>query len=278
MLSLRLAIALWILTTGSDAVARPCCAAVETEFGRLRVEKRDFPNAMALGEHVRRSARDFLGLTSIRIEIVGAAATKARWGETTVDGYAIYPWRFVHGARSITQPPDEILPHEIGHDLFRRFLVPNSRQGQYGTDAPDWLDEAVAVAFELPEDKGRRRCEAASLDRSGDLLSLRRFLSMLHPSLSLMPDRGGDVGFVQQSKVDSETPAFYALSLAFTEYLAHRTGSTMVLAHLAQRARTGSSPEGVVDQFLASQEEGYDPAKLEGEFLTWLRSDSAYAC
>lgn len=278
MVSLKLAVAFLAIMAGGDAVARPCCAPVETEFGRLRVEKRDLPKAMALGEHVRQSAKDFLGLTSIRIEISDAAATKARWGEMTVDGYSIYPWRFVRGARSITQPPDEILPHEIGHDLLRRFLAPSSRPGQYGTDVPDWLDEAVAIAFELPEDKGRRRCEAASLDRSGDLLSLHRFLSMEHPSLASIPDRGDNVGFVQQSKVDGDTPAFYALSLAFTEYLIERTGSTMVLAHLLQRARTTSSPERIVDELLASHEEEYDSAALERDFLAWLRSSSDYVC
>jgi hypothetical protein len=76
-----------------------------------------------------------------------------------------------------------VLPHEIGHLMLTRLVstgVPIV-EGQYGTQLPDWFDEAVAVWM---EPVGSRDAEIAQLQRSIVFVPpLQELLGWKHPIL-----------------------------------------------------------------------------------------------
>lgn len=180
---------------------------------------------------------------------------------------------------TVAQPPDDILPHEIGHDLFRRYVVPSTRPGQYGTDAPDWLDESVALAFEDAEQKAERRCEAYRHLKAGTLLPVDQYLTMEHPDLAATPrDAGQSRDFVSSPTVSALTPVFYAMSLAFFEYLVDRTGSLSILGDIGRIANKGEAPDQWIKIKIAGTHSEDSAAILNRDFVTWLSADSRYRC
>jgi hypothetical protein len=259
-----------------------CCKLVRTRFGYVWLAPRDVPLGIKTGDEVARAAREVLRIPNARFAIVDSRHSKYHWADTTRDGLAVYPWSYVHGTEYVAvQPPNSILPHEIGHDLLKRYLIPATHPGQYGTDAPDWLDEAVAVAFEEPDDQAQRRCEASSLLKSDGLIPLRRFLAMVHPDLAANKKALAGARthtFVFDSSASKDTPAFYAMSIAFPEYLAAGTHSPAILAETIEAFRAGRP----LDEWLparlggSGQDAGID--KMDRSFLEWLRSDSRYRC
>lgn len=270
-----------VLSTGAPLQAKArCCKSIRTGFGEIFVAKKDVSLAQELGNHVSRKAKDVLRLGDIRFTIADARHSKYKWADTTSEGLAVYPWKFVHGTNYVAlQPPNSILPHEMAHDLLSRHLVANTRTGQYGTDAPDWIDESVAVAFDLPEDKAQRRCEASALLRSAKLIPLPRFLTMQHPDLVSI--RGADPAardFVSDGTMSKETPAFYAMSLAFPEYLSAKTLSASVLADAIHAFQSGLPSSHWVVSRLASAGGGHSIQEVERDFLDWLGSSQDYRC
>jgi hypothetical protein len=226
-------------------------------------------------------ARDILGIADARFLIVDGRHTKWRWADTTLAGVPVYPWRFAHRSVTVAQPPDDILAHEIGHDLFRRYVVPSTRPGQYGTDAPDWLDESVAIAFEDAELKAERRCEAFRHLKSGTLISIDRYLTMEHPDLAATPsagDAGESRNFVSSPTVSALTPVFYAMSLAFSEYLVDRTGSLSILGDIGRMANKGEAPDRWIRIKIAGTNSEDSAAILNQDFVTWLSADARYQC
>lgn len=250
-----------------------------TDFGYLQLAPRDVDRAAEIGRAVQLMAREILGIADVRFLIVDRRHSKWRWGDTTSRGLPVYPWRFANGAVPVGQPPDDILAHEIGHDLFRRHVVPGTRPGQYGTDAPDWLDEAVAIAFEDAEQKAVRRCEAFRHLKSGTLISIDRYLTMEHPDLAATPaDAGQSRDFASSPSVSALTPVFYAMSLAFFEYLADRTGSTSILGDIGRMARKGEAPDRWIKIKIAGTHSENSAAILNQDFVTWLSADARYRC
>jgi hypothetical protein len=259
-----------------------CCRLVRTSFGYVSLAPRDVSLGIRTGNEVARAAREILRIPDARFAIVDARHSKYHWADTTPDGLAVYPWSFVHGTDYVAvQPPNSVLPHEIGHDLLRRYVIPATHPAQYGTDAPDWLDEAVAVAFETPEDQAQRRCEASSLLKSNALIPLRRFLTMDHPDLAANQKAlaGGPARtFVFDSSASKDTPAFYAMSIAFPEYLAVSTHSPAVLAEVIDAFRAGRSLEEWLPTRLRASSQDFGIEKMDQSFSGWLRSDTRYQC
>lgn len=278
--SARIALVAASLLLAAPALSETtCCNRIATEFGELFVADRDIPVATELGNQVLRQARDILRIGDIRFVIVDASRSEYRWADTTPEGLAVYPWRFVQGSENVAlHPPDAILPHEIGHDLLSRHLVANTRSGQYGTDAPDWIDESVAVAFELAEDKAQRRCEAQSFAKSGRLIPLRRFLAMDHPDLESIRNAGAAQSFTFRSTTSEESPVFYALSLAFPEYLAEKTETPSVLADIIDAFRRGLPLQDWILSRLADRNQTPDLDAVERDFAAWLASSPRYNC
>lgn len=252
-----------------------------TDFGYLQLAPRDVGRASEIGGAVQRMAREILGIAHVRFLIVDRRRTKWRWGDTTSRGLPVYPWRFARPSVTVVQPPDDILAHEIGHDLFRRYIVPSTRPGQYGTDAPDWLDESVALAFEDSEQKAERRCEAFRHLKAGTLISIDRYLTMEHPDLAATPSAGDSDqsrDFVSSPTVSPLTPVFYAMSLAFFEYLVDRTGSLSILGDIGRIASKGEAPDRWIKIKIAGAHSADSAAILNQDFVTWLSADARYRC
>jgi len=85
---------------------------------------------------------------------------------------------------------ENIIPHEAGHRLFavyigklRVWATPN----QYGTQLPDWLDEAAAVWMESAV---RRRKRVSTIRNSTP--SLDRLVTLEHPNADFVNSNTGD--------------------------------------------------------------------------------------
>jgi len=257
-----------------------CCRIIVTSFGEIQVPERDVTLALEYGSHIRQAAKTFLRINRISILIVDKNRTSLRWGNTTESGLAVYPWAFARGDIFVAEnPPDEILSHEVGHDIMRRYLVPNTLAGQYGTDAPDWLDEAVAVSFEVPTDKAVRRCDASFLLTTGGLIPIRRFLRMNHPSLTNGNGRvRASDSIVYSSEIQPDTRAFYFMSLAFPEYLTEKLGNAAILREAIDSFKLGEPMDKWTLRRLRGSGKVKNAEQLDTDFQDWLRMSVAYHC
>ena len=74
---------------------------------------------------------------------------------------------------------DNIIPHEAGHSMFSAYsgvLRSGATPNQYGTQAPDWLDEGVAVWMESASMREKRMRPIR-----GTTPSLAALVTMAHP-------------------------------------------------------------------------------------------------
>lgn len=172
----------------------------------------------------------------------------------------VFAWRFSR-ARGGTPLPSHVLPHEIGHDLFIRFLVPRRGVDEYGGAAPDWLDEMAAIACEDAAGVAVRRGEARRHAAEGRLIPLDRLLSMQHPEWresGAAPQLGGP-----GQPRSADTPAFYATVRALFDFLVARTGDDRVIVRLAGRVREGSPIDPHYLALLAGGSASADPTSLD---------------
>lgn len=263
------------VATSTPTVNREPPVRSATDFGHIEVHRLDAAIATSEGLAAKAAASEALSLPDVRFAIVEASYAKTGWGEPSAEQYPTYPWAFKHGAdpRSL-RPPDYVLRHEIGHDLFVRYLVPNTRPGQYGGDAPDWLDEMAAVAFEADAQRTSRRCAAALYAASSTLIALPRLLSMTHPEMkSRSPPPSPDETFRMTQPASADTGQFYATIAAFYDFLVERTKSVAIVADLATAFRRGER----LDRWLSARtghgdrQDGLDA--LNADFLSWVAAD-----
>lgn len=243
----------------------------------MHIDAESAEAAMAEGDAAYSAARDILAIPDARFAIIDADYTAARWGDRSPDGAPIYVWRFRKANSRALAPPAYLLRHEIGHDLFIRYLVPSTRSGQYGGDAPDWLDEMAAVAFEGEMLRTNRRRAAARYAREAQLIRLRTFLTMVHPEMAAgsIPAWSDQQVTVFEALSD-QTPQFYTIACAFYDYLVSRTGNAAIVAELAAAFRNGAD----LDQWIIVRTGHGDRASgmeaLNADFLAWIASDARY--
>lgn len=251
----------------------------DTAFGYIHVDPENVQTATQEGEAAYLAARSILALPDVRFGIVDSDYTSHRWGDVSSDGVPIYIWVFRKSSGSkVLPPPAYLLRHEIGHDLFVRYLVPSTKRGQYGGDSPDWLDEMTAVAFEGEAQRAMRRREAVRHAREGKLIPLGRFLTMVHPEMVAEP-RGpasSEQPFSVREAVSDETPQFYSMAAAFYDFLVSRTENSAIIAELAGAFRNGEP----LDRWLLART-GYEGREeelhlLNADFLAWIASDKRY--
>lgn len=182
--------------------------------------------------------------------------------------------------------------HELTHVFFTSAVVPSTKQPQYGSDAPDWLDEAVAISAETATSKAKRRSHFYRQVCSGRVMRLDRFVQMSHPLMSNVATQK----LIQQRRNNSQQqPAmlmmdagrlglkpnelmdFYGQANAVAEYLRDTTGDAGILRAIAQVA-DGSvrHPAGKPSDFVASfvKTNGREHA---AQFETWARSKASAA-
>jgi hypothetical protein len=267
------------LTTSSLAGGPSGIARTESTFGYVEVRPADIKTAIDEGQAAQSAARDVLALPDVRFGIADLGGTNAQWVNSAADGRPVYTWVFSKGPgdRKLV-PPSHVLRHEIGHDLFIRYLVPSSTDDQYGGDAPDWLDEVAAVAFEGAALTASRRRDAARFARAATLIPLGQFLTMTHPEFSSRPQAAQSRQTVRiRLATNEDTPRFYAMSRAFYDFLVDRTKSTSIVAELGSAFRKGER----LDRWIlgrtghGGRKDGL--AALNAEFLAWIPSDERYA-
>ncbi|MFC5343386.1 hypothetical protein ACETK8_20540 (plasmid) [Brevundimonas staleyi] len=93
----------------------------------------------------------------------------------------VLPWRFNRSEPETPEAHASSLRHELGHTFLLNTLLPNLRKGQYGGDAPDWLDEAAGVAMESTASRDDRRRRFGALVADGRLTPFTRFVVQAHP-------------------------------------------------------------------------------------------------
>lgn len=161
----------------------------------------------------------------------------------------------VESAKSSLEP--KALRHEVAHMLFIHGVWPSSQAAgaQYGGDAPDWLDEAAAIAAESGEMTAARRSLFLNAARDGQLIPLDRYLSMPHPVFGgndfrdLMREareaaaRDGAVVHTASMNEDQITEAriFYAQTRAWLDFLHELTGIPGILGEVTDALRNGQS-------------------------------------
>lgn len=262
------------LANDQDAVKR-----TDSSFGYVEVGADDVEAAIEEGRAAQVAARKVLALPDVRFGIADLGGKNSQWVNLAADGKPVYTWVFRRrpGDRRPVSS-SHVLRHEIGHDLFVRYLVPSSRDGQYGGDAPDWLDEMAAVAFEGPAQTASRRLFAVIYAREATLLPLGRFLRMDHPEFASRPPPDPSGQTVQTRPATSEdTPRFYAMSRAFYDFLVDRTKSPSIVAELAAAFRKGEPLDRWIVSRTGRRGRAGDLGALNAEFLAWIASDRRYA-
>ncbi|HEX8308619.1 MAG TPA: hypothetical protein VF645_09405 [Allosphingosinicella sp.] len=175
------------LTTSSFASSPSGVARTDSTFGYVQVSAADIKTAIDEGKAAQAAALHVLALPDVRFGITDGG-TGGQWVNLGADGKPVYTWMFRRSPGDLKPvPSSDTLRHEIGHDLFIRYLVPSSREDQYGGDAPDWLDEMAAIAFEGAALTASRRRHAARYAREATLVPLGQFLTMTHPEYASRP-------------------------------------------------------------------------------------------
>ncbi len=271
--------AILVSLTSSGLAASPAdIARTELTFGYVEVSAADTKTAIDEGQAAQAAARDVLALPDVRFGIADLDSKNAQWVNLAADGTPVYTWVFSRKAGD-QQPvsSNHVLRHEIGHDLFIRYLAPSSMDDQYGGDAPDWLDEMAAVAFEGPAQTASRRHLAARYAREATLIPLGRFLTMTHPEHSSRPPPNSSRQMVRIKLVSNEdTPRFYAMSRAFYDFLVDRTKSPSIVAELAAAFRRGEPLDRWILSRTGQGGRTGDLGALNAEFLAWIASDHRY--
>lgn len=247
----------------------------DTDFGYVIAHPDDVQAAIAEGSAARAAAKEVLSLPDARFAIVEASYADERLGAHAGGQYPIYRWVFQNGPdRRSLRPPAYVLRHEIGHGLFTRYLVPSTRSGQYGGDAPDWLDEMAAIAFEAEPQTSSRHRLAAIYAGSSRLIPLQRLLAMAHPELAgRMPLPSHDETVRMMQPASDETLPFYVTVRAFYDFLVDRTGSRAIVAELAAAFRRGEQ----LEHWVISRTGYGDLDALNADFMTWVASDERFA-
>lgn len=234
----------------------------------------DADEAVAAGSVAQKAAERFLGLDAPRFLIATASPTTPL---PLGDCAFLFPWPFPPVRAGASRPPAHVLPHEIGHTLFIRFLVRRTGVDEYGGGAPDWLDEMAAIAFEDPNGVRMRRGEARRHAERGALIPLARFLSMPHPewsSRSIATSRSASSAMSQPRSAD--TPAFYATARALLDFLIDRTGDERVIPLLAEQVRAGAP----LDRWLLAHSAGGAASGgltgLDAELRAFVLTDPGY--
>lgn len=187
---------------------------------------------------------------------------------------------------------DSGIQHELNHLFFTASIVPSTRRLQYGGDAPDWLDEAAAMAAESPEVKARRRADFHEQVCTGRLVPLERFIVQQHPLLTsstmqkFIADRRAAakgaptmlmVGEKQLGLPQHALSDFYAQSNAVAEFLREASGDPKILGRIA-RSLDGNNdrPGGQQQRWIGDLTKSGGPP-LAARFAAWARSSARAA-
>jgi hypothetical protein len=182
--------------------------------------------------------------------------------------------------------------HELSHELFRNYIWPSSQETKkwdyYGSEGPDWLDEAAAIVAETPQSTYSRRellYQMANLDR---LKPLRRLVTEDHPLFqseytsniirnNFTEDGAPKVTIrsaVQISNDEWPSNEYYSQIRGFVDFLVDVTQNRRILRDIAISLKNGKSFEDWLSS--SAQYPGLPKNfdKLDQEFKAWLLARS----
>jgi hypothetical protein len=192
--------------------------------------------------------------------------------------------------------------HELGHLWLIHGFWPRpgaggpaagagARAGHYGGPAPDWLDEAAAIAMEDEPLTAPRRTRFRELQAGrvgGRVESLATFFRMDHPLKGVgQLIRSGQVGsggtdnvtVLTGQEVESRLgisadagPNFYAQARVVADFLMARSGDPAILGDIAQHLARGETME----QWLAARGPAHGlpgtMTELDANWTQWVRT------
>lgn len=236
--------------------------------------------ALAAVRAVRRDSWKYLKVRGVKFQFEDQKSVRA--GQAVPPGPDEIPfhWEFPPSPDVSRQAEGALiglLRHELGHQVFlRRVLVPSS-DGTYGSDAPDWLDEAAAIVMETPEMKDQRRAMARMLAAQGKLLPLGDFLAMSHPEAKSGVDRLASASpngtFVPKNPF--QTLIFYSQCQVFTDFLISKSGEPAILRKLADAIGRNEDYVALLMEEIAIGAGQHSLDEVNSMFLLWVREHTA---
>lgn len=236
----------------------------------------DAEEAEAAGMIAKEAARRYLALELPPFLIAPRSIGARPWLDRGC-GF-VFPWQFPRTATGEPHLPAHVLPHEIGHTVFIRFLAPRTGRDEYGGGAPDWLDEMAAIAFEDSAGVRMRRADARRHAARGELIPLTRLLSMPHPEWSArQPTADTLAGSPTRPPASAETPAFYATLCALLDFLIERTGDERVIRLLADQVQEDAPLDRWLLEHSAAGGAGAEGlSRLDSEIREFVLTDPRY--
>ncbi|MEN5115965.1 hypothetical protein ABE488_01320 [Luteimonas sp. TWI662] len=171
---------------------------------------------------------------------------------------------------------------ELGHAQYRAAYWPDAEpvDGQYGTPAPDWLDEAAAVRMEGQAARAQyeRSFFAALRTASPAILPLAQFLTQTHPVVAQRQ------ALMQSSRVQTQSgiqvmtmsgdgalsaSLFYAQSMLFADFLEQTSRKPHILGTISEAIAGGVDFESWLADTGAAHGLPSDIAALQTAWDTW---------
>lgn len=185
--------------------------------------------------------------------------------------------------------------HEAAHLWFSAFFAGSNKtlkQGEYGSAAPDWLDEVAAILAENDTLTQNRRAALAKLiTNKAELVSLDSVLKIQHPLLkkldqSVLSKSQGDAGVTvkfnvqKASEKDNQgsslsTQDYYTICRALADFFIEISNNVMIFESVASHIKDG----GTFDLWLTKGKiaDVNSRLKLNERWTLWLKSKNAEA-
>ncbi len=149
------------------------------------------------------------------------------------------------------------IPHELAHQVFFKYIMKEqSRPSEYGSIAPDWLDEIAAILFETDFMAQQRRVSFFQYYRDGKVYTLDEFLAMQNKTEAQNINKetlfvkDGETYRIKNKNANSnvsdnkfDSDIFYTQSRIFADYLIDRSGETCIFADIGNYIAKGNDFE-----------------------------------
>lgn len=235
--------------------------------------------ALAAVKAVRRDSWKYLKVRGVRFDFIDQKNVRAGQALPSRGDDILFHWEFPPSTDISRQAEGALIGlirHELGHQVFLRRVLPPGKRDSYGSDAPDWLDEAAAIVMETPQMKDQRRVVARMLAAQGKLLPLGDFLAMPHPEAKSAGDRPASASpngtFAPQNPL--QTLVFYSQCQVFTDFLISKTGEAAILRKLADTIGRNEDYVAFLVQEIAIEGGQSSIDDVNSMFLGWVREST----
>lgn len=181
-----------------------------------------------------------------------------------------------------------VVSHEIGHMLFMHGIWGSSaviEPNQYGSTAPDWLDEAAAITAEDDALTHSRRQEFNTALQTQQPLSLTALFAAQHPHANSnlrqeaqknAQESSNGVSIAVSSSAENPRALFYGQIRALLDYLQDKSGDKPYMRSITKHLKSGQTMSSWVHKY--GQDFGLPKTidELELSFTEYLKGSSLY--